>query len=201
MKIKNLFQSGEDKYLNNLLSHNAFILQHFMKLYFYEGSKELISQKWTKQHWKEELYDLFEPKTKNGKRLFDRLSSGKKARFREVLNPEKNDWVELTRIFVKGFEENVRDKVHTLPPIPEEIINKNKEKIFDLFRIFCDAIFERLYFSSGIFRMKGFFKLIDVIVKDGKTDDFETIVEKASEINFSDRYLFLQEYYFTHEKM
>lgn len=150
MKMKKLFLSGEDRYLNNLLSHNAFILQYFMKLYFYEGSKELISQKWTKQHWKEELYDLFEPKTKNGKKLFDSLSSGKKARFREVLNPEKNDWVELTRIFVRG---------------------------------------------------KGFYKLIDVNVKDGKTDDFETIVEKASEINFSDRYLFLQEYYFTHEKM
>ena len=49
--------------------------------------------------------------------------------------------------------------------------------------------------------MKGFFKLIDVIVKDGKTDDLETIMGKTRDINFSDRYLFLQEYYFTHEKM
>ena len=200
MKIK-LFQSGEDRYLNNLLSNNAFILQHFMKLYFYADSKELINQIWTKQYWKEELYDLFEPKTKNGKRLFDCLSTGKKARFREVLNPNKNDWKELTRIFVKEFEENVRDKVHTLPPIPEEKINKNKEKIFDLFQIFCEAIFETLHYTTGIFRMKGFFKLIDVIVKDGKTDDLETIMGKTRDINFSDRYLFLQEYYFTHEKM
>lgn len=104
MKMKKLFLSGEDRYLNNLLSNNAFILQHFMKLYFYADSKELINQIWTKQYWKEELYDLFEPKTKNGKRLFDCLSTGKKARFREVLNPNKNDWKELTRIFVKGFE-------------------------------------------------------------------------------------------------